>query len=458
MRRRRPVPTSERPDPSEPTVSSSPTESNPSWWRHGLLAIFVVAVGLRFARVLADPPTAAEVLTPLSDSTDYDLLARQILAGLGWVGPEGDPTVIRPPLYPLFVALVYGVFGSGNLLAVALVQGVLGGVGSALTALVARRLGAPAWAGLAAGLVDAFYPVFVFQAGLILTEAPHRPLQMGAVLMTLRLAEDRRLWPAVACGVLWGLSALSRPVALVGMPAVVLWLGFIGRGDGWRVVLRSIAGVAVGAALLIGPWAGRNFVVSGRLIPVAANFPVTAVHGASTHSVHANRWFAPEELIDFREDRTILWHTQLRAFRGPAEELATQASYKKMWREYVAGNPATFAELTLRRVGQFWSPFIENKSRAARLAALISMSVMLVAGWLGFLVGIWSPRGTVAFRGAVLCLLVAASATLPHALSLPDVRYRTAHVDALWIALGAVALAWLVGLRRPPEPLPPARP
>ena len=436
---------------------SSPTNTNALWWRHGLLVLLVLSAGLRIARVLADPPAAAEVLTPLADSTDYDLLARQLVAGAGWVGPGGDPTVIRPPLYPLFMAMIYTVFGAGNLLAVALVQALVGGLGSVLTSLVARKVGAPAWAALAVGGVDAFYPVFVFQAGLILTEAPHRPLQMAAVLMTLKAADERRLPPALLCGVLWGLSALSRPVALLGIPAMMLWLAYVTRADGWRAV-RGVAAMGLGAALVMLPWSARNYAVSGRLIPVAANFPVTAVHGASTHSVHANRWFTPEELIDLREDRSLLWHTQLRAFRGPAEELETQARYKQMWREYVAAHPGAFAELTLRRIGQFWSPMIENKSRMARWAALVSMSAMLVMGWLGVVIGLRGAPDSPAFRGALLGLLVAATATLPHAISMPDVRYRTAHVDAMWIALGGLALAWVAGLRRPPAPLPPARP
>src|SRR5712692_6112450 len=82
---------------------------------HPLIAIWILAFGIRGLYVLRSP----EVF--FGDAVDYDAMARSLLDGRGfYVEAVG---FIRPPLYPLFVALCYVI---GGLPIVQLVQIVLG--------------------------------------------------------------------------------------------------------------------------------------------------------------------------------------------------------------------------------------------------------------------------------------------------------------------------------------------
>lgn len=425
--------------------------------RSPAFCLFLVALAARLAWVALNPPVPEEILTRLNDSTDYDLLARNLLAGEGFSGRGGNPSVIRAPLYPIFLALVYLLAGKGNLIAIAILQAFLSAGASVLTMLVARHLGAPRWAALLAGLADAMYPVFVYQSALILTESFHRAIQMAALLVTLRASLGTRLIPWFAAGLLWGGAALCRPAA-IGIAAFVgIWILIAARPRNFARRLLVAAVFGMGCWVVLAPWTARNYAVSGRFVPVAANLPTALVHGTSHLSLHARRWFAGEDLIGVDEE--LLWHTQLRAFDGANEELAQQDAYLAMWKEFAKEHPGRLTRLSFLRVTQFWSPVIQNDSRAVRLAALMSMGPILLSGWvyaiLGLFVVRWRP---LAWRGALLCLLIAVAATLPHALSMPDVRYRTALIDPVWIAAGGAGLGILIALARMRTPFATARP
>lgn len=415
-----------------------------------LCAVLLISLTARVAVVALKTPTVEGTLTLLNDSTDYDLLARHLLEGEGFTGPTGNPSVIRPPLYPLFLALTYLVAGTQNLTGVAFAQAVIGMLTTALSIWTARLLGARgAWC-LLAGLGHALYPVFIYQTITILTETLFQFLHLLAITATLAAGRQTRSLPWLLSGALFAVAALCRPAALATGVIAAAWCLIASRGV-LSKRLRHSALLAFGLALTLSPWIVRNYQVSGQFIPVASNLSVTMVHGTSRLSVHAGRWFDTEtELIPVTDD--LLWHTQLRAFDNAQEELAQQERYSELWRTFAQEHPARLLYLSFRRTLQFWSPFIQNDSRTARLAALVTMTPVLVAGWIYVIAGLFHAfpkalgqrrRRRLVPRAALLCLGVAIISTLPHALSMPDVRYRTALIDPLWIAAAVAAVSML---------------
>ncbi|MGB9680911.1 MAG: hypothetical protein ACPLYC_01775, partial [Minisyncoccia bacterium] len=47
-----------------------------------------------------------------SDGNEYDVMAKNILQGRGYSVDGVNPYGLRPPLYPLFVAFFYLIFGA----------------------------------------------------------------------------------------------------------------------------------------------------------------------------------------------------------------------------------------------------------------------------------------------------------------------------------------------------------
>jgi hypothetical protein len=77
--------------------------------RHATLALLLLlALGVRILFCLE----VVGLHSPLrGDEIDYHRLAVSLASGEGFVDAYGDATAARPPLYPVFLACAYRVFG-----------------------------------------------------------------------------------------------------------------------------------------------------------------------------------------------------------------------------------------------------------------------------------------------------------------------------------------------------------
>ncbi|MCA9441554.1 MAG: hypothetical protein KC964_12165, partial [Candidatus Omnitrophica bacterium] len=90
----------------EPTPPPEPEKKETKWVTY-LAVILIAAFVLRYAYVL-------QIETPpFSDMADYETMALNLLDGQGLVmnTPHMVYKAYRPPLYPLFIAASYKLFG-----------------------------------------------------------------------------------------------------------------------------------------------------------------------------------------------------------------------------------------------------------------------------------------------------------------------------------------------------------
>lgn len=216
-----------------------------------LAVVLCVAAAWRLLFVSTGAPT---FVTP--DSDDYLRPGYELARGLGF-----EPELRRTPLYSLFVALVLAA--GGNLGALALTQHVLGVATAALTYGLGRATFGPV-AGAIAGLAVAVSGPLLVYEHYVMAEALFT-LLVTAAAFALVLASRRGTTACLfAAGAVMGLAALTRPVgqALIPVSVVVAMLLALPRlGTG----LRHAALVALGAAVVLAPWAGRNLVVHGTI-------------------------------------------------------------------------------------------------------------------------------------------------------------------------------------------------
>jgi 4-amino-4-deoxy-L-arabinose transferase-like glycosyltransferase len=212
---------------------------------------FVIGLAIRVA-ILANTGG----LTPkIVDEQQYSQIAQSIVAGHGFAWGPGQPTSIRPPLYPALLAVVWGL-SPGNLQAVRVLQILIGLATAALVYLLGSRLYGPTVAAWAAGACW-LYPSFIFFNFLILTETLFTFLLVAFVLLAVLLVQTPRAWLAVGCGVALGLAALTRsilwplPLMLCPLLTVLIRLPLV-----QRIALSSL--VLVGYAVVVAPWAIRN--------------------------------------------------------------------------------------------------------------------------------------------------------------------------------------------------------
>lgn len=204
--------------------------------------------------------------------------------------PPYDPSLIRLPGYPLFLAGVYSIFGHDNNTAARVVQALMDTASCALVALIAffwepeeklkRR------SSIAALVLAALCPFTTIYVATILTEIPTILFSLGMCLTaTLAFKSSRQrnaLWLWAATGFLAGVAVLFRPdsglfAAAIGITLVVTTL--VRSRDVksnkkdifYRLSRASYLGAVFSLAfcLVLVPWTIRNFRVFHLFQPLA---------------------------------------------------------------------------------------------------------------------------------------------------------------------------------------------
>jgi hypothetical protein len=177
------------------------------------------------------------------------------------------PDVLRMPAYPMFLAAIYKVAGTGQL-PVALAQTALFALICLLVFAIVRRV-ASERAALVAALVTALFPPIPYFGALVMTEVWTTFLFTASIWMALRAIESRRTMTFAAAGVLIALTTLSRPVFVlfpVALAAVGLVIFPIADVKPRPSLLQWAA--LVGAfTIAMMPWSMYNYVTMGRFMP-----------------------------------------------------------------------------------------------------------------------------------------------------------------------------------------------
>ena len=206
--------------------------------------------------------------TQWSDQDGYRRLG-EVLASTGKFTRFPDaqtfvPEVLRTPLYPIFVAVLYRVFGVHQL-SVALAQTLIFVFICIVVYAIARRL-APAPLAVAASAATALFVPIPYFGALVMTEVWTTMLFTTSMWLALCALADCGLRRFAWLGVLLALTTLSRPVFVL-FPFALAAVGLIvfpllrvrerPRLTQWLVMLAAFA-------LTMTPWFAYNYVTLGR--------------------------------------------------------------------------------------------------------------------------------------------------------------------------------------------------
>ncbi len=228
-----------------------------------------LATRLLWLRQTSPPP-----IGPV-DAEGFHLLAMNMLAGrgfaIGWT-PPFCATAIRPPLYPLFLMLVYLVLGASPAHAV-LMQVLLSVITTALVIRLGREVGG-ARAGVLAGWLYVLNGTTQRYLGYLLAENLLLPLMTAALWASVRSLRRPGRRPNFLAGALWGLALLTKPNVqylavliggLISIRIVVTRRSAVARPN-LRITKYAIRVLPFWLALLLVlcPWLARNRLVMGR--------------------------------------------------------------------------------------------------------------------------------------------------------------------------------------------------
>lgn len=231
--------------------------------------IVIVATGVRVAYILGE----ARYDEQFYDAAYYELQAREIVDGRGYVDPfpllPGGTGEVReaadhPPLtvFALIPMVVIGdaldMSDEDSQLAMRFEIMVFGLLAVFLIGLLGRELVGDRTGLIAAGIA-AVYPYLWINDGLLMSEAFAASAVTGALILMLRLLKRPTLRLAFAVGVVCGVAALARAELVLLAPLLGLPLIWSFRAQAWSYRIKVVGVIAVGTALLIGPWVAYNF-------------------------------------------------------------------------------------------------------------------------------------------------------------------------------------------------------
>lgn len=354
-----------------------------------------------------------------------------------FAAPTG-PTALAPPLYPIFLGLIFRTFGTGVAAEVVkcLLTSAVSALRCALMPWLAVCLGLSFRTSMIAGLMSAFY------IGALATdikgdwaEAYAATALVGFFFAAIRISGNSRLnlRSAAVLGFWWGVALLLSPnlIAILGGFVLVGALRFLRESP--RQYIQFVAVLGSVAALVISPWPIRNAIRLGNPIWAKDNFGIVMQI--------SNRTGAEWDIVgnmDFIMQTTPSWVPSVALKLKAVGEVAYDKSQLEESLQWIRSNPGAFAKLLSLRVFHFWFPPGHGAAHTAlewsvtllsmiglcllyfrhRDAALLILGMWLLYPPVYYLI-FWSSR----YRYPInWTLLLTASVAVSHAVSVVNAR------------------------------------
>lgn len=277
------------------------------------------------------------------DSVLYSDIALHLLRGQGFEQEVRSYPIVVPPLFSIFLAGIYLVFGTGNVVAVLLVQSLLKALTAGLIYLIGKAL-FNRWVGLMAGILYAGYAMAIFWNGFVLTETLFTFFVALFAYMLLRfLGSQPSYRDAVVVGAVWGPACLIRPHLLLFVPVFALWLCFIQRRQGFRLTLMTL----VTLGLTVAPWIGYLYAKYGFFIPIASHGALALWLGNSPFT-NPNVYYHSKLYVN-----NPLFLEAYRYAQGLPFKEQTAFYNQEAW-QFIIGHPAQFLTNTYGKAVLLW--------------------------------------------------------------------------------------------------------
>jgi hypothetical protein len=378
-------------DPAEDSPFRKIEGVPPEHWWPGL---FLAALALRLLWLWAWERCG---LTQRFGYDPYAAIARFWLGGPHWL----DAT--HPPLFPMWIALLFRSLGRDSLLAVQLFNTLFGSAACCLLGLWTSRAVSPR-AGRLAGLWAAFDPLLIFFSVQAQSEPFFILWELLLFLALQRAGNPPSAASAFLAGLLGGLASLARSVLGLFPPFLLVALAWPIRRDP-RVRLWAL--LLAGWAVLPCAWGLRNLHRHGRFIPLAVNGGWNLWEGFTLDREEVRR--RPLEMTREVSEAGI----------DPGDAIRSAEYFSRKTRRFLLEHPLESARIIAGKFWLYWRPwpYDPHDPRVRSLMAVYFSALFLLAG-----AGIWDLRRRPEVWPA-LALIVYLS--LLHSVFFTSLRYRS---------------------------------
>jgi 4-amino-4-deoxy-L-arabinose transferase-like glycosyltransferase len=273
------------------------------------------------------------------DEHDFDITAQNVVQGNGFsrIPNSSVPMIRRVPLYPLFLAFIYALFGH-SFAAARVFQIFLVALTALIGYLVARLIFKGELAFLSLLLIGLWPPLIVFSTR-IMSEVLNTLLLSLSILCLVMLLHRRSIVLAFISGLLIGITTLCKATTALFPFFVFLFLILVYRSKKEALFHGLI--LILAAAVAISPWTIRNYVQFKTFIPLQLG--VSPGFWVGTDISEGGRWQGEDKMLH---------HKFSKALRD--DHLYVEKFYFKEAIENIKENPGGYLILLVKKAGGFW--------------------------------------------------------------------------------------------------------
>lgn len=229
-----------------------------------LIMLFIMALIFRLIYVFK-----MEHAPLVTDAYNYDVMTRQFL-DKGFLGYLSDkPNAIVTPGYPLFLALIYRIFGYsseiGPIMHVRVVQAILGALSCIIVYFIGKHIKNKR-TGLIAAVLYTIYPTYLWATTLVLTETLFNFFLLLYVYFQLRVFETWKMSDALLCGFTFVLAVMVRPLIF---PLLIVPFAYMYIIKKDKKVIEVFKYTAAAVLVVMIPWWLRNIITMKKFILLA---------------------------------------------------------------------------------------------------------------------------------------------------------------------------------------------
>ncbi|MBN2619762.1 glycosyltransferase family 39 protein [candidate division WOR-3 bacterium] len=324
--------------------------------RNLLVVIFLITICIRIPVVVLSGDKVLEhefnvLVHNLRAGNGYSFFtidhSRQISQNITIDPVKALPTATIPPVYPLFLTVMYAVIGDTvhTIQWIEIVQVVLSGLCCLFVYQIVRMKFSEPTA-LVSSVLFALYPILVYLPGQISSANPYIFLNCLLLYCLFRGEQKRTVLPFVFSGIVFGLLVLARAEAIAYIPFIVLWMIIVVKEHaGQRILAFTIM-----AMVVMAPWVYRNYRVFNAFVPLTTQGGYNLWQGQNPDATGTRSQYTdPPFHVSAEVEQEILALPATDQY-----ELTLQDIYMREAKQFIKNNPGRVITLGLRKCMFYW--------------------------------------------------------------------------------------------------------
>ena len=311
-----------------------------------LIGVFILALFIRL--VYLNQIISTPIFQGLAaDAEKYESFALQILKG----NLTHKDFLYLNPLYPFFLALIYLIFGHGNL-SIVFIQGAIDSISCIIIYYIAATLFNKK-VGIISAFIYACYGIAIFYTGILL--APTVAIFFTLLFIALLLAaeEKRKAIIFFISGIFFGLTSLGRPNVTLFLLLLPLWFFTVLKNKlGINKSIRGFLLLLIGFSMITSLISIRNYSIIKKFTPSV----VGGINFYTGNNPEAKGYFMSPHGISYSPVEQVKESIQYAEEESGERLTSSQASRYWLFKglKFIKDNPLDAFFLYTKKLALFW--------------------------------------------------------------------------------------------------------